>query len=494
MCRQVRIRDIVDRLCPMKWFRNVSHGDIVEFLILHILQSYRREPLYQLQWWAEVHNVDRIYDCASQAFNDDRIARTLDAIAPHIADIETLVVRRALRHYHINPRTIHWDLTHLTFEGAYEQSDSIRPGYGHGVLHEHQLHISLHASSHGGIPLRHEVMPGNAHQAPRAKDMLQDLQKRLKLKGLIICADRAGISYEIINQYREAGAYFVAPLQATKAERKLLAQVPIEKFTELSYRSKSKPEHKFLYHETVLEMKRQKRKQPLRVPALFIHSTQKQEKDAKDRQKRIDKALERLQKIKDNLNKNRFARSQYVHGQLHKAVKPALHAIVRYELSGTDGNMALKFWTDEQALAQAAAEDGRYILLFQLPEPSSPEEAFLLFKCQPLIENRFRNFNSDLVVNPIWLHSEKRIKALILIFVLALIIYTLLELASERAGLETEYYHKMTTRAMMREFRYLDVEEVRIRDGPVQLEFDLSPEQAEILNALGLPEPSRYLH
>ena len=65
----------------------------------------------------------------------------------------------------------------------------------------------------------------------------------------------------------------------------------------------------------------------------------------------------RLQKIKDNLNQNRFARSQYVHGQLHKAVNQSVQAIVRYELGGTDGNMALKFWIDEQALAQAAAAD-----------------------------------------------------------------------------------------------------------------------------------------
>ncbi|MCX6072607.1 MAG: IS1634 family transposase, partial [Chloroflexi bacterium] len=448
ICRELRMAEIVDACCPMKWWSHVTHGQVVEFVVLHLLQSPHRQPLYKLEQWSAEHHLHRLYDCPAEAFNDDRVGRALDEMASHIAEIETRVVTEALMRYRVNARQIHWDLKHVTFSGAHEGSAMICKGYGAGAIHAKQLQVSLHVTGEGGLPVRHQTLAGDAHQAPLAADRLKDLQPRLPCSDLIVVSDRAGISYENILAYRRAKARFVAPLALQAPQQAALAAVPPEAFVPLEYRSHGAPHEQYSYYQTTLELNPQGRHEPLQVPALFVHNTGKQRRDAERRQKKIDQAWARLQKINDLLNQRRYAKADYAREQLAKAVPPAVREIVRYELTGEDRELCLRFGIDQTALAAAAATDGRYVLVYELPA-ASPEEIFLTHKRQSAIEARFRNLNSDLSVHPLWLQHDPRIQALLLIFVLALIVYTLLELCAERAGLEGPHYPKMTAREML---------------------------------------------
>lgn len=492
ICRRIAVREIVDRLCPMDRSKHLTHGAVAEFLIVHLLQSPRRLPLYRLERWAEQYGVERLYGCAASAFNDDRIARALDAISESIPEIESRVVTQALMQFKVDVRAIHWDLTHVTFTGAYEDVDAIAPGYGGGALHEHQLKVSLHATSEGGLPIRHEVLAGGAHQAPFAPAMLADLQRRLPRTDLLVVSDRAGISYDNLVAYRRAGAHAIGPLQATAAEQKTLAAVPLKAFTELSYRAPSAPDERYRGYETTLTLDRQKRQEPLAVRALFVHSTRRERDDAATRERQLAKTLTRLAHIQSNLNKRRYAKYDYAREQVYKAVPESLRPIVHPVLSGDDGALALTWSVDNAALTDAAKGDGRYIIVADVEDLSS-DEVFALFKRQNVIEQRFRAFKSDLSVQPVWLHNEPRIRALLLIFILALLVYTLIELCSERAGLSTPHYHKMTARELILAFPMLALVEVRIRGAPTEWQLPMTPEQLRLLQRLRLPSPITYL-
>ena len=492
ICRAVRVAEIVDACCPMQWCSHVTHGQVVEFVVLHLLQSPHRQPLYKLERWSAEHNIHRLYDCPAEAFNDDRVGRALDEIARHIAEIETRVVTEALTHYRVDARQIHWDLTAVTFSGAHEGSELIRCGYGGGVIHDRQLQVSLHMTGDGGIPVRHQTLAGDVHQAPLAADMLKDLQQRLPRSDLIVVSDRAGISYENIVAYRRAKARFVAPLALQAPQEAALAAVPQAAFVPLEYRSHGAPNDAYSYHQTTLNLKAHGHPQPIRVPALFVHHTGKQRRDAARRQKKTDKALARLRAIDGQLNRRRYAKADYAREQLAKAVPRAVREIVRYELTGGDRELRLRSWVDETARAAAAAADGRYALVYELPD-ASPEQVFLTHKRQAAIEARFRNLNSDLSVHPLWLQHDHRIQALLLIFVLALIVYTLLELCAERAGLEGPHYPKMTAREMLFIFGHVRLKQITIRGSPPQHELVLAPDQQAILDALDFPDPTIYL-
>jgi len=493
VCRELGLAQIVDRWCPMLRSEHVTHGQVIEFLVLHILQAPHRLPLYKLEAWAEEHNVDRLYDCPAQAFNDDRVRRALDAIAPLVSTIEADVVTRALERYHVPVQAVHWDLTHVTFAGVHEGSPIICAGYGDGQLHDKQVHVSLHVTSEDGIPVRHETLAGNAQQAPLASAMLADLQSRLAQSDLIIVSDCAGISYDNIVTYRQAGGHFLGPLQLTPAEREQLAAVPPEAFCELSYRSMGEPRCVYSCHDTTLTLRREKKAAPIVIRALFMHSTSKHQRDAKHRQKQLDKTLRRLEKINGHLNQRQYARFEYARTQVAKAVPQALQDIVGYDLQGPDKQLQLRWWVDENALAHAARGDGRYLLSTDLTEPSA-EECVVLYKHQATNEARFRDLNNDLSVHPVFLQSTERICALLFVFILALTVYALLGLCAKRAELEGDHYHKMTARQLIYHFSYnVKVTQLHISGQPPQCQFVLSVDQQYILYRLGFPDPTIFL-
>lgn len=493
VCRALGLAEIVDRACPMHHCEHVSHGQVVEFVLLHVLQEPDRKPLYKLEEWAERHNVQYLYDCDACAFNDDRIGRALEALDTQIAAIETQVVTRALERYQVPVETIHWDLTNVTFTGAYQDSDLVRAGYGNGQMHEKQLNVSLHMTGHGSLPVRHETLPGNARQAPLAGPMLRELQARLQTTNLMLIPDCAGISYDNIVAYRAAGARFLGPMQLTPAEQEFVANVPPDAFVPLKYRSQNNRDCQYSCFDTPLTLRRQKRDAPLEVRALVMHSSQKHKRDAEGRQKKLDKALRRLDEIRGHLNRARYAHEHYAREKADKAIADVAD-IVHYELTGGYKHLSLRAWLDEAALAAAGRADGRWLIVCDDGQRTA-EELFALQRQHYNIEALFRSFGHDLSVQPMWLHKDERLRGLLLVFILALMVYSLIELCSARAGLEGDYYHKMTTRQLLYHFSLSPPKllRVRVRGHPETLHPQISHDQLYYLNQLGFPDPNRYL-
>jgi transposase len=511
VCRDLGIARIVDDICPMDWNGGLTHGQVIEAMVLHILQSADRVPLYRVQEWAQEHSLGLLYDCPAEAFNDDRIGRALDALVPPQfatapvnddaaaaaglpADVvEEQVVRQAITSYRIPVTAVHWDLTHITFAGAYDDAALIGPGYGLGTVHRKQIQMSLHASTDSGIPLHHRCLPSRAQQQPLAEELLALMQKRLQRSDLIVVTDGKGISFDIIGHYRAAGAHFVSTLKPTEEQERQLAAVALERFERLDYAPVKKSQERYHCYPTTLSLCPRGKHKPVVVNALFMHSTGKQRRDEKTRGKLLEKAYAALAKISGHLNKLRYARADYAQQQLAKTIPPEVADIVRYELAGEDRKLTLRCWTDLQALAQSACRDGRYILVYDLPADKVPPDAFYLYKRQHLVEARFRGLKSDLVVNPLWLKNENRVVAMVFVFVLALTVFAILGLLSERAGLSTEHYHKLTPREMLWRFGAIKMLRVRTRDGPPQCAIELTVEQAYLLSELGFRQPGYYL-
>ncbi len=493
ICRALRIGEIVDRFCAMQGGDHLTHGEVAEFLVLHLLHSTNREPLYQLERWAADHNVHRLYGRSPEEFNDDRIGHMLEAVAEAIPEIEAQVVTEALQQYHIKADTIHWDLTNVTFSGAYEGSELICSGYGHGKMHDRQLQVSLHTTHEAAIPVRHELLAGNVHQGPLAPDMLKQLQQRLSTSKVVVVSDRAGISYDNIVCYRRRGAYFLGPLQVTNPEHaRALAAVPLSAFQPLSYHPVNKPDETYACYPTTLKMRHKTGRPPLRVNALFVHSSQKQAHDAQQRETAVTRARQRLEQISAYLNQRHYARREYAQEKITKALRPVA-CFVHAQLLGEDRALTLRVHVDQQALAEAAASDGRYILVFRLPQGKSPEDTFMLYRGHGSIEQSFRTIFSELQIQPVWLQKEARIKGLLAVCILALIVYNLLELCSVRAGLDSEYYHKLTARAIIQTFGRVYLKQIQVEDMPPQRELIMSLDQAYIIAQLQFPDPLDYI-
>ena len=81
--RRLRLRQIVDAVCPMREVSTsaVTHGQVVEVLVANRLTS--PAPLLRVEDWARAWAVPEVFGVAASTLGDDRIGRALDAIAPH---------------------------------------------------------------------------------------------------------------------------------------------------------------------------------------------------------------------------------------------------------------------------------------------------------------------------------------------------------------------------------------------------------------------------
>ena len=325
--------------------------------------------------------------------------------------------------------------------------------------------------------------------------MLTQLQERLQRSDLIIVSDRAGISYDNINDYRRSGAHYLGPLQINAAAHRAQLQAPApEAFAPLEYRSMNAPQDAYGYVPMVLALQPKNKRAPaVAVNALLLRSARKARQEGARRARMLERCEQRLRQIGGYLNARQYAKPEYARRQLDKALPAALVGLVGYELTGPPGGLVLSVWREEAAVAEAARGDGRYFLVYDLPATYSPDEIFALYRRQAIIEARFRNFNSELSVHPLWLQSDRRIQALLLVFVLALIVYTLLELSAERAGLASAHYHKLTARQMIFQFGTVRLLEASLNHGPPQFELTLTAEQADLIRQLHLPPPTSYL-
>ena len=89
------VRRIINRHCPSA--TQVDHGAVVVVLVLNRLMAPR--PLYKVADWLGQTVLVTVLGIPAAKFNDDRLGRTLDAIAAHQRDIWLDIVSQALRRF-----------------------------------------------------------------------------------------------------------------------------------------------------------------------------------------------------------------------------------------------------------------------------------------------------------------------------------------------------------------------------------------------------------
>jgi transposase len=149
--------------------------------------------------------------------------------------------------------------------------------------------------------------------------------------------------------------------------------------------------------------------------------------------------------------------------------------LVRLQIINEHGHAQARTEHDQAAISKAERLDGRYCLVTNERQLSA-DELFAAYKRQHLIETRFTDFKGPLQVRPVFLHSNKRIAALLAIISLALLLYGLIErevrralptLAAAKQRLLRQRIGRATARKILDQLS--DLAAVRARDGPTRL-------------------------
>src|SRR6266511_2044454 len=87
-------------------------------------------PLYDVAGWSSSAAMAEVLDTPGVLLGDDRLGRTLEALAPLAEEVRGAVMLAAIDRFGVQAARLHLDLTCLRVAGAYEGSALVAKGWG----------------------------------------------------------------------------------------------------------------------------------------------------------------------------------------------------------------------------------------------------------------------------------------------------------------------------------------------------------------------------
>jgi hypothetical protein len=462
-------------------------GLVVLLLCLNRLLAPR--PLVHVEaWLARTALPDRL-GLRAGAFNDDRLARALDLLAPHLEAIWEDLVEAAVVGFRVDLSQYCYDITSVAFTGAYEQADLVRYGYSRDHRPDlKQVELGLDVTAPDGVPVAYAVLAGNT--ADRATPVAP---ARPPVAPLITSA-RAMLAPESMAAYEAARLRFVGPCDAGEPGRALLRAVPAAELAAhpLAYRpERAERDAGWQPYRGVLRPldlpHPEPGRPPLRLRALVVWSPGKARLDARLREAQLARLAARLADLAGKLNRRPYTRAETVRRRLaqllrHQPARPFL----AIELTEADGALGLTWQRSDAALAEASALDGRYLIVTNAAGLAA-DDVLRQAKRRDVPEKRYAALKGPLAVRPVYVHKQERVLGLIFRTMVALLAYALVELECKRVAV------RRSAEALFAEFAGLAIVVTRFSDGSrLRRVSGLQPSHTGLLRALGLPPLEHY--
>jgi transposase len=490
------IGEIVDRHAPMgRKGRGISNGEAVEVMIMNRLTS--PTPLWRVEDWAREYALKEVSGVSPGEVNDDRLARALDAISPAIEEIEADISLRMMKEYRIKSELVHLDFTSLYFEGAYDDSDFLKLGYSRDQKPDKkQVNIGIDVDALEGMPLFHTQHDGNAADSVMAVENLKRIRERLKPDHLIVVGDRSAIDGEISLMLRDYGLDFIGAMKMHEKMKETVSSVPDDRFMPLDVQGARGPKEGYSAAEVPVEFSHNGRK--LEARGIVVRSERKAELDAKRREEAIRSIESKLDGIRAKLNGRKWMKPESARKKVESILqKRASYArLIRAEVSGEYGKVSLAYGVDEEAVRREARLDGKYVLATTL-RGWTAERVVEGYRSRYIVESRIRNMKNEIAVRPVFLHNDDRIRALVFVSVLALMVYTLMEIMARRSRIGSVWGNRnapITANQLLLLFGKIGLVELTMKDrSRLRVIERLDPRQLRIIKRLGLPMPETYV-
>jgi transposase len=507
LLERLGLREVVNRHCHPD---GTTPGALDAGLVAGVLVLNRLlapQPLVHVETWLAGTALPDLWGLEAPQCNDDRLARTLDALAPHREALWQDLLVAAVRAFDLDLSRLAYDLTSVAFCGAYEDAELVRFGYSRDHRPDRQqVELATTVTLDGGVPLDYRVLAGNVADRTTPVENLRRLQTLLAAvparapgAAALVVSDRAMLTLEALAAYEGSGLRYLGPLDphlGGGAVQALLAGVPAAALaapeSALAYRPQRAaaapafaPYHG-VQRELVLPHPEPGRP-PLRVQALVVWSPGKARVDAQVRAAHLARLEAALGDLAGKLGRRPYTTDAAVERRVAALLRrhPA-RAFLTVTVTAAAAGLALAWRRREDALAAAAVLDGRYVLGTNAPGLSADAQ-LATSKRRDVPEKRYALLKGPLAVRPVFLHQQERILSLVFCTMVALLVFALLEWAARRVG-ESD-----SGTVLLARFAELRVLVLSFRDGSRSRRVTgLDPFDAELLHALGWPPATRY--
>ena len=322
--------------------------------------------------------------------------RVLDIIYDEKEKLEKHLNSTLKKKFNRELNVVLYDVTTYYFESV--KKDEIK-GFGFSKdnkVNQVQVVMGL-LIDNNGIPVGYELYSGNTSEFSTLYPVIKNLKEKYKLKKVIVAADRGLNSGKNLLLLKELGLDYVMAYKLKGAKKEIK-----EKLFEDGYTIEKEFKYKLIEH--VKEIRVDGKVEKIQDNLLLGYSEKRAKKDKADRQRLLDKA--------DKLLNNPSMMKQ----ELKKGGKKFIKV--------TKGNLDIEL--DVKQIEEAEKMDGFFAIEYSQKELTG-REVREIYGSLWKIEDSFRVLKTNLEARPIFVWSEKRIRAHFLICYLALVIERYLE-------------------------------------------------------------------
>ena len=482
-CHDLGLVQIVDELVPSARRSNdgPTNGELLAALVVNRLLCPR--PLYQIDVWAQQTGFEFLIPGRAKVLNDDRLGRLLDTLDPHLEQIQETFVLHVMTTFQIDPKIIHYDITSLYFEGEYAEVDWITLGYSRDNKPDRvQCNVALNTTDGEAFPALWRHLPGNTNDTKTVIQNLQQLKKRFPKTKVLHIGDRAMFSKEIYEQALQWDLDILAPLKTLKVVQQVIEALHPEDLEEVIHK-KDRKTVAYRLGETSLQLDAKGRLPPLR--AVIVWSAAQAQAAANRQEQKILRRRQALQELQGKLNHPYYTQKKTIEQKLKRIMKSdPVNDGFQINLQGTDGQLMLEVQEEPSVWKKALEHAGLYLIGTTLsPDEYSSIDVFRLYKRQYKVERRIRTLKQTIKVRPLFVQREERIRGLLFISMLALSLYSLIEVILSRGGVV------LTGRRFFQQLSGMVLVQLRLPDQSLMFQISPpSPAEQSLLTVLNWSE------
>ena len=422
-----------------------------------------RSKLAMTSWYPGVH-LPRLLELSPDVHQFYRAMDALlgckDAIEQHTAGVLTNLFNQDFS-------LVFYDLTSTYFEGR----SCPLAMYGYSRDHRDdklQIAIGLIVTS-DGLPVASDVFVGNTCDATTVKDRIADLKARFGISRTIFVGDRGMLSAaNVVALGSECYQYISSIPTRGKLGKELVGLAGNLASYDLIQPDKL--------------MAKEVRREGEQCRYILCHSFERAQVDSGQRERRIERALPRLEALAKSVASGRTTHEKAQSSLADIFSDRRSRRYFRYELADAEFSFELK----AEAIAQDAACDGRFILVTDADE-LPPEQVISSYKDLKHVESAFDEIKNFIEIRPVYHYNEERVRTHVFICVLSYLLERVLELSLNEAGLE------MTARRALDELESIRMVESEIDGHLLHGPTEGSEIARAILNALGIHIPKATL-
>lgn len=496
----------------LAWGRSRSEIDVLACLRLMVFNRLcdPSSKLGVLRWLQTVA-LPRGFGFEAGAPDHQQLLRAMDVLEDHgkaIAERLSLLMRPLIDQ---ELSVVFYDLTTVRVEGEAEVPGHTRQ---HGMSKEgviaRQVMLSL-VQTADGLPIAHEVHPGNTAEAPTLLPMIRGLLKRWPLKRVVLVADRGLLSLNNLQEIERLQAELDA--QGAGVQVQYVLAVPAMRYgefedeltqmqarhddamtwvDEMPWQWKKKPRGKLNQKsaEPTPEDTPADGVEPTPQPTLRVvvaHDPQAGARRTERRHAKIAEIVALGQQWGGQLDaqdagqrgRGRPLSDSGAKARLYHAVKEAhLAHLIKVDLK----SHLFSFSIDEQRQQHLQRLDGKLLVVTNTDAPAA--EVISRYKSLADIERGFRTLKSDIEIGPMYHRLPRRIRAHALICFLALILHRVLRMRLKKANREE------SPGRLLDALKRIQQQAAATADGQVVRGVTkLAAQQKELFAAIGVPTP-----